>query len=69
MVLTDDNRLTMHNVYYLLSLMGSARQAIIDDRFPAFIRNFFAGLYSDRSKFPEWAVEALQRVNVDLLAE
>ncbi|TPR07109.1 Ferric reductase like transmembrane component family protein [Aspergillus niger] len=33
--------LTMHNVHYLLSLMGSARQAIIEDRFPAFLRDFF----------------------------
>lgn len=62
-------RLTMHNVHYQLSLMGKARQAIIEDRFPAFIKSFFAGLYADKNDYPEWAVGALQRVGVDLLAE
>ena len=59
----------MHNVYYLLSLMSSARQAIIDDQFPAFIRIFFAKLYGEASKSPKWVVDALRGVNVDLLGE
>lgn len=60
--------LTMHNVHYLLSLMKSAREAIIEDRYPAFLKSFFGKLYDDRTKFPEWAVVALRSVGVDLLA-
>lgn len=60
--------LTMHNVHYLLHLMGSIRTAIMQDNFPDFIRKFFMDLYQEKSKFPEWAVGALKRVNVDLLA-
>ncbi|KAL1865397.1 hypothetical protein Plec18167_009443 [Paecilomyces lecythidis] len=61
--------LTMHNVHYLLTLMGSARQAIIEDRYPDFVREFFGKLYKNRSDIPKWAVEALRGVGVDLLSE
>ncbi|KAL1954020.1 hypothetical protein VTO42DRAFT_1841 [Malbranchea cinnamomea] len=61
--------LSMHNVHYLLSLTGSARQAIIEDRYPAFLRDFFRKLYRDPSNFPQWVVDALRGVGVDLLAE
>ena len=61
-------RLTMHNVHYLLSLMGKVREAIIEDRYPAFLRAYFAKAYgSDKTRIPAWAVTALQGVGVDLL--
>ncbi|KAL6812354.1 Queuine tRNA-ribosyltransferase [Trichoderma sp. SZMC 28015] len=60
--------LTIHNVWYQLQLMRDIRQAVIEDRFPALIREFFAGLYEDKTQYPEWAVEALKGVNVDLTA-
>lgn len=63
-------RLTIHNVHYLLNLMGAARQAILEDRYPAFIRKFFSDIYDgDKSKYPEWAVGALRGVGMDLLAD
>ena len=66
--LADGSRVTIHNVHYLLTLMGRARQAIIEDRYPRFIRAFFGDLYSnDSSKYPMWAVIALKEVGVDLL--
>ncbi|MCJ1479321.1 hypothetical protein MMC13_008006 [Lambiella insularis] len=62
--------LTMHNVHYLLHLMGQARSAIIEDRYPAFLKEYFSRLYKgDSDKFPAWAVTALRGVGVDLLAE
>lgn len=61
--------LTIHNVHYLLSLMGAARQAILEDRFPAFLREFFSKLYGEKSKYPEWVVEALRGVGVDLMED
>lgn len=59
--------LTLHNVWYQLNLMREAREAIIADRYPAFVKQFFANLYPDRSNYPAWAVDALKGVGVDLL--
>lgn len=61
--------LTIHNVWYQLNLMKEAREAIIADRFPAFIKAFFARLYPDKSQYPEWAVDALRGVAVDLIMQ
>jgi queuine tRNA-ribosyltransferase len=62
--------LTMHNVWYQLNLMRSVREAIVADRFPAFLKQFFRDQHAgDKGKYPEWAVEALRTVGVDLLAD
>jgi queuine tRNA-ribosyltransferase len=61
--------LTIHNVWYQLNLMREVRQSIIEDRFPAYIRQFFANLYDSKTDYPDWAVGALKLVNVDLMAE
>lgn len=59
----------MHNVHYLLSLMDRVRDAIVEDRYPRFLKDYFRLLYQgDLSKVPQWASTALQRVGVDLLA-
>jgi queuine tRNA-ribosyltransferase catalytic subunit len=68
MKLANSIRLTMHNVHYLLSLMGLARQAIIEDRYPQFLISYFKQIYREKSNYPQWAVTALQGVGVDLLA-
>ena len=61
--------LTMHNVYYQLNLMKLVRQAIIEDRYPQFLREFFNKLYNgQKDKYPRWAVDASRGVNVDLLS-
>ena len=60
-------RLTMHNVHYLLSLMKTMRNAIIEDQYPEFLHRYFGRLYEgDKSKIPSWAVTALRNVGVDL---
>lgn len=61
--------LTMHNVWYQLNLMREIRQSIMEDTFPAYIRLFFANLYDSEANYPEWAVEALRGVGVDLRRE
>lgn len=53
----------------MLSLMGSARQAIIEDRFPAFVREFFRKMYIEKTKYPDWAVDALRGVGIDLMVD
>ena len=61
-------RLTMHNVHYLLYLMSQVRTAIIEDRYPAFLRGYFDRLYSgNTTRIPQWAITALRGVGVDLL--
>ncbi|KAF2774574.1 Queuine tRNA-ribosyltransferase [Teratosphaeria nubilosa] len=62
--------LSIHNVHYLLNMVRLARQAIIDQRFPAFLRGYFSKLYAgEKAKYPGWAVQALQEVGVDLIAD
>lgn len=57
----------MHNVHYLLSLMGKVRAAIIEDRYPEFLYSYFQRAYGDMQKIPTWATTALRKVGVDLL--
>ncbi|CZS88412.1 probable tRNA-guanine transglycosylase [Rhynchosporium agropyri] len=62
--------LTIHNVWYQLALMRGVREAIIGDRFPALLQKFFSDLHGgDKSRYPEWAVEALKMVGVDLMVD
>lgn len=62
--------LTMHNVHYQLDLMRLAREAILQDRYPQFVKDFFGKLYDwKKEKYPVWAVRALRGVGVDLIAE
>ncbi|KAK3075630.1 hypothetical protein LTR53_000872 [Teratosphaeriaceae sp. CCFEE 6253] len=59
--------LSMHNVHYLLDLVRRAREAIIDQRYPAFVRAYFTRVYKgDEKTYPRWAVDALRGVGVDL---
>lgn len=69
-MLNTKYRLTQHNVHYMLKLMGAVRQAIIEDRYPAFLRRFFFNIYNgDKTKYPEWAIGALRGVGMDLLED
>ncbi len=57
----------MHNVHFQLNLMGRAREAIIADRYPDFLREWLKVRYGeDREKWPGWIVEALGSVGMDL---
>lgn len=57
----------MHNIHIQLALMGRAREAIIEDRYPKFVKGFFGELYGGAmEKVPMWAVTALRAVGVDL---
>ena len=40
--------LTMHNVHYQLNLMKEAREAIIQDRYPQFVKDFLASCTTER---------------------
>lgn len=57
--------ISVHNVAYQLDLMRSIQQSILDGIFPNFIQDFFKEMFPDKA-YPDWAVEALRKVNVDL---
>jgi len=46
--------------------MGGARDAIVGGTFPDYLRSFFADYFGDAG-YPEWCVNALRSVGVDLL--
>jgi len=58
--------LTLHNVIFQAQVMGQAREAIVAGTFPEYLRSFFAR-YFGKSGYPEWCVNALRSVGVDLL--
>jgi queuine tRNA-ribosyltransferase catalytic subunit len=65
-ILTIDAAITQHNIVFQARVMGGARDAIIEARFPAYLRTFFANYFGNEG-YPEWCVNALRSVGVDLL--
>ena len=63
--------LTMHNIHFLLNLMRLARDAILQQQYPRFLRTWLGKYFGvdvhGPSKWPLWAVNALKQVGVDLL--
>ena len=57
---------TQHNLVFQARVMGGAREAIINGTFPQYLKDFFATYYGDGG-YPEWCVNALRSVGVDLL--
>eukprot|EP01128_Nolandella_sp_AFSM9_P000480 TRINITY_DN10638_c0_g1_i1.p1 TRINITY_DN10638_c0_g1~~TRINITY_DN10638_c0_g1_i1.p1 ORF type:complete len:410 (-),score=70.24 TRINITY_DN10638_c0_g1_i1:31-1101(-) len=58
--------LTIHNIAYQLRLMRRARQSILENRFPAFVRKFMELQYP-KHNYPNWVVEALASVKIELI--
>ncbi|RUP45705.1 hypothetical protein BC936DRAFT_147836 [Jimgerdemannia flammicorona] len=59
--------ITLHNVAYQLRLMRDMLEAIAADRFPAFVKGFFNDYFKTKGeKYPEWAVNALRSVGIEL---
>ncbi|KAG8891853.1 hypothetical protein FRB99_003286, partial [Tulasnella sp. 403] len=58
--------LTQHNLVFQARLMGKARDAIIDGKFPQFLKTFFADYFGEKG-YPRWCIDALRSVGVDLL--
>lgn len=54
---------TVHNLYYMRNLTRRIREAILQDRYPDFIREYLKKRYK---KIPEWIVYILRKVNVNL---
>lgn len=46
--------------------MGKARTAIVEGTFPEYLKTFFAQYFGNNG-YPEWCVNALRTVGVDLM--
>lgn len=57
--------LTVHNVAFQLKLMEDIRDAICNQKYPEFVRDFMKTQYSDKN-VPDWIVNALKAVNIEL---
>ncbi|KIM29795.1 hypothetical protein M408DRAFT_328618 [Serendipita vermifera MAFF 305830] len=58
--------ITQHNLVFQARLMGNARDAILADTYPTYLRSFFAR-YFGATGYPRWCIDALKEVGVDLL--
>ena len=56
----------MHNIVFQAQVMGRAREAIISKTFPQYLKSFFARYFGEAG-YPEWCINALRSVGVDLL--
>jgi queuine tRNA-ribosyltransferase len=52
---------TTHNMLYMRNLTKRIREAILEDRYPEFIKSYMRNRYK---VVPEWIIEVLKKVNV-----
>lgn len=57
---------TQHNLVFQAQLMGRTRDAILNDTFPEYLKTFFVEYFGNKG-YPQWCVNALRSVGVDLL--
>ena len=65
-MLNSVTAITQHNLVFQARVMGGARAAILNGTFPQYLKDFFANYYGEAG-YPEWCVNALRSVGVDLL--
>ncbi len=58
--------LTIHNITYQHRLMADIRAAIKTDTFPQFVNEFFLSFYETVGSVPQWCIEALASVKIEL---
>jgi len=59
------NLLSVHNLTYQMQLMKGIRDSIKENKFPEFVQAFMLNMYLDQ-KYPQWCVDALRSVNIEL---
>lgn len=58
--------LSYHNIAFLISLTRGAGTAMREGRFTAYVQNFFVDYYPAKD-YPEWTVDALRSVGIELI--
>jgi len=62
---TGARLVTIHNIAYMMRLGKRMREAILEDRFPAFAADFFSSWFP-AGDYPTWCVDALAEVGITL---
>lgn len=57
--------LSVHNLNYQMQLMKGIRESIKVNKFPEFVQEFMTNMYPDKN-YPQWCLDALQSVNIEL---
>jgi tRNA-guanine family transglycosylase len=57
---------SIHNISYQLKLMRGAREAIKAGCFPEYVVGFLDRMYAGIDNTPQWIIEALASVNIDI---
>ena len=52
--------------FFQMRLMRNIRESIMEDRFPAFIKDFMLQVYPNKD-YPDWLINSLASVNVQLV--
>ncbi|KAI9299151.1 queuine tRNA-ribosyltransferase-like protein [Neoconidiobolus thromboides FSU 785] len=58
--------ISIHNLSFQMRLMKGIRTSIIEDKFPQFVKGFMKSYYKNEGKYPEWVVNALNSVGIEL---
>ena len=62
--------ITQHNIAYMMNLVRSMRQAILEDRFASYCQSFIRDQYPGKDKggedCPQWVVDALSAAGISL---
>jgi len=58
--------LTQHNVSYMMRLVTRMRQAIMDQKYPDFCRQFLRAQFSNPNDIPSWAVDAMDAAGITI---
>ena len=63
--------LTVHNIAHMMQLVRGMRQAVMEERYPAFVLHFLRLQFpqQQQKKVPNWVVEALLAVQIDVSKE
>lgn len=57
--------ISYHNIAYTMRLSGQIRRAIIEQRYPSFVREYVAQQYP-RGGVPDWVIEGCQLAGIEL---
>ncbi|KAG2387128.1 hypothetical protein C9374_002163 [Naegleria lovaniensis] len=62
---TGSQLMTYHNIAFQMNLMKNVRESIVNGSFEKFVKDFMF-LYFKKQKYPEWIVNALGSVGINL---
>ena len=57
---------SIHNLAYMMRLVREMRQAVVEGRYPAYVRGFVHNMYHRSADIPGWVVDACGRAGFDV---